>query len=120
MLKKIFIWNQKLDFDEDLDPLIAAVKEKKQIQRERKPARVLVENTLFSDMVASLAAGNQMDESSIQASLDTMKVYKVYPEYEAKTLPPPTEVAWFGGIQMQDGVKNGKLDSLYGNIDGYF
>jgi len=39
-------------------------------------------------MVATLTEENHMDGSSVRASLEVMKVYKVYPEYEPETLPP--------------------------------
>ena len=54
------------------------------------------------------------------ACLEAMTVFKMYPEYEAETLPPPRRVQCFFGSQEQGSVKNAKLDTFYGNVDGYY
>jgi len=112
---------EDLDLAIDLCPLITAVKAAKQIKRDKEAGRALTEKNLFSHMVANLAEEDHMDESSVRASLEAMKVYKVYPEYEPETLPPPREVdLWLGGKQKKGDVKHANLDSLFGYVDGYY
>ena len=58
------------------------------------------ERQRFSDMVETLAAKHQQvdNKSTIEASLEAMKVFKIYPDLD----------------------KNAMLHPLYGTVDGYF
>ena len=71
-------------------------------------------------MDASLVVENHVENTSVMASLEAMTVFKIYPEYEAETLPPPRRVECFFGSQEQGSVKNAKLDTFYGDVDGYY
>jgi len=107
---------------DDRDHLIQAVEDEKQRQNEKYSAQVNSEKSLFAELVTSQAKENNVEESSIKASLEAMKVYKVYPKYEEKTLPPPKVVQTFCGPQISGDVKNPKYDdrSLFGLVDGFY
>lgn len=109
-----------LDPETDLKPLKAAAKAAKRRLIEGYRQAVQAEKDSFSAMVASLASDNQLHESSVTKSLEDMKVFKIYPEYEPETLPPPREISWFGGMQIKGEVKNRKLDASFGNVDGFY
>ena len=116
-----------IEDEKDLSPddraqLIQAVKDEKQRQDEKYSAQVNSEKSLYAELVTSQAKANQAEESSIKASLEALKVYKVYPKYEEENLPPPKVVNGFCGAQISGDVKNPKYDdrSLFGLVDGFY
>lgn len=102
--------------------LIQAANDEKKRQDEKYSTQVNTEKSLFAELVTSQAKANQIEESSIKASLEALKVYKVYPKYEEETLPPPKVVNGFCGPQISGDVKNPKYDdrSLFGLVDGFY
>ena len=101
----------------DLKPLIAAAK-----KCENESRRVETEKSHFNDMVVSLAAKKNAEETTIKEHLQGMKVYKIYPKYKVDTLPPPRVVQTFMGTQLRGDVKTPNYNdrSLFGLVDGFF
>ena len=116
------IEDEKVLSPDDRDHLIQAANDEKQLQDEKYSTQINSEKSLFAELVTSQAKGNQIDESSVKASLEAMKVYKIYPKYEEETLPPPKVVNGFCGVQISGDVKNPKYDdrSLFGLVDGFY
>jgi len=107
---------------DDRAQLIQAVEDEKQRQNEKYSTQVNTEKSLYAELVTSQAKENNVEESSIKASLEGLKVYKVYPKYEEETLPPPKVANGFCGAQISGDVKNPKYDdrSLFGLVDGFY
>ena len=117
------IEDEKVLSPDDRDHLIQALEDEQQRQNEKYSTQVNSEKSLYAELVTSQAKENQVEESSVKASLETLQVFKVYPKYEEETLPPPKSVInGFCGPQLFGDVKNLKYDdrSLFGNVDGIY
>jgi hypothetical protein len=83
------IENEKALSQDDRAQIIQAVEDEKQREDEKFSTQVNTEKSLYAELVTSQAKENQIEESSVKASLEALKVFKVYPKYEEESGPPP-------------------------------
>jgi hypothetical protein len=102
-----------LNMETDFDPLVASLRAEKVKLAKINQDRVDMEKGFFNTFVNNVADANQVSVESVKASLEAIKVFKIYPEYDAGTLFPPPS-----GMRGQ--IKHNVFNSFFGNVDGFY